>query len=333
LQKSLKMLLRLAILALTVIWCLPALALAAKQPELPPGPLKITVMATSRVNGHIIDWDYRFPRTAEFGLAKVATLVKEQRATNSNTILIDQGSMFSGSALTDYYAATPSKLPNPMISMYNMLGYDAVVLGPGELTYGPAYLSKALSSANFPVLAANAKNTGKAWPQFQPYTIKEFNVGKDKKKNVLRIGIIGTSGIDADAAEHPDLKFTDQTDAVNAIIKKIGSKVDAIIIVKNDGLQVSGITAATYGKYDIAASNPSKFGSSISKTDLTFEKLGRRWLITHSDTTTLYSVTAKPDKNISDAAWPYHDATLQHLAATANQAATPSEKPTEKPKS
>lgn len=324
-QKSCKTLLRLMVLALTVTWCLPALALAAaKQPELPPGPLKITVMATSRVNGHIIDWDYRFPRSAEFGLVKVASLVKEQRATNSNTILIDQGSMLSGSALTDYFATTPSKLPNPMISMYNMLGYDAVVLGPGELAYGPTYLSKVLQTANFPMLAANAKNTGKTWPAFQPYTIKEFYAGKDKKKNVLRIGIIGTSGIDSDGPEHPDLKFTDQTEAVNAIIKKIGSKVDALIIVKNDGLQVCGITAATYGKYDIAATNPSKFGSSISKTDLTFEKLGRRWLITHSDTNTIYSVTAKPDKNMSDAAWPYHDATLQHLTQTA---ATPAEKP------
>jgi 2',3'-cyclic-nucleotide 2'-phosphodiesterase/3'-nucleotidase len=289
--------------------------LAAKQPELPPPPAKITIMATSRVNGHIIDWDYKFPRTAEFGLVRVATLVKEQRINNGNTILIDQGSMLSGSALTDYFATVPSKLANPMITMYNVLGYDAVVLGPGELAYGPAYLSKVLPTANFPILSANAQTTGKTWPAFKPYTIKEFNVGKDKKKELIRIGIIGTSSISADAPDHPGLTFTDQTAAIENVIKKIGAQVDAIVIVKNDGIEVNGIAAATHGRFGVAAANPGKFGSSISKTDLTFEKIGKRWLLTNTETANIYAVTANADKNMSDTAWPYHDATLQHLAA------------------
>lgn len=326
-QKSFKSLLRLVALALTVTWCLPALALAAKQPELPPPPVKVTLMATSRVNGHIIDWDYKFPRTAEFGLVKIATLVKEQRVLNGNTILVDQGSMLSGSALTDYFATTPSKLSNPMVAMYNVLGYDAVVLGPGELTYGPAYLTKSLPAATFSVLSANAQPTGKTWPVFKPYIIKEFNVGKDKKKDFIRIGIIGTSDINADAPEHPNLTFGDQSAAIDNIIKKIGSKVDAIVIVKNDSIEVNGIAAATHGRFGVTAAKPSKFGSSLSKTDLTFEKIGKRWLLTNSETANIYSVTAKSDKTMSDAAWPYHDATLQHLHAlkVANEQPKPQE--------
>ena len=323
-QKSCKSLLRLVALALIVIWCLPALALAkTKQPELPQPPVKITLLATARMNGHIIDWNYKLPRTGDFGLVKVSTLIKEQRQSNPYTILVDGGNMLSGSPLTDYFATTPSKLPNPMISMYNYLVYDAVVLGEGELAYGSDYLAKVLPLARFPLLSANAHTPDKALSAIAPYTIKEINVGKDKKKEVIRIGIIGATSV-SPAAEYANLKFTDPTAATEAVIKKIGNKVDAFIIIDNNGLHVSGITAATYGKADIVAATPGKFGSSISKTDLTFEKIGKKWFLRNTDTNNVYAVTAKADKAMSDAAWPYHDVTLQHLAAT--------EKPVEKPK-
>lgn len=321
-QKSCKSLLRLAALALTVIWCLPALALAAaKQPELPPAPVKVTLLATARINGHIIDWDYKFPRAAEFGLVKISSMVKEQRQSNPYTILVDGGNMLSGSYLTDYFATTPSKLPNPMFSMYNYLGYDAVVLGTGELAYGPAYLAKTLPVAKFSLLSANARTSDKALSALKPYTIKEINVGTGKKKDLIRIGIIGASSVSPDAAVNTGITFTDPTAAIDAVTQKIGNKVDAIVIIKNDGLQVSGIDPATRGKIEIAAATPGKFGSSLSKTDLTFEKIGKKWFVTHADTTALYSVTAKADKNMSDAAWPYHDATLQHLQDTKKSAA------------
>jgi len=318
LQKSCKSLLRLAALALIVILCLPVLALAkAKQPELPPAPVKVTLLATARVNGHIIDWDYKFPRVAEFGLVRVPSLVREQRQSNPYTILVDGGNMLSGSALTDYFATTPSKLPNPMFAMYNYLGYDAVVLGTGELAYGPAYLTKTLPLARFPLLSANAQTSDKALAAIKPYIIKEINVGKDKKKEIIRIGIIGASSISPDAtAGYAGLKFTDPEPAIDAVTQKIGNKVDAIIVVKNDGLQVNGIDAATHAKFSVTAATPGKFGSSLSKTDLTFEKIGKKWFLTHTDTANNYMTVTKTDKNMSDAAWPYHDATLQHLEAT-----------------
>lgn len=307
-QKSCNRLLRVAALALAVIWCLPTISQAkAKQPEMPPAPVKVTIMATAGVNGHIINWDYQLPRTADFGLVKVASLVKKERQSNHNTILVDGGNMLSGSALTSYFANEPSKLPIPMIAMYNYLDYDAVVLGEGEFAYGPAYLAKALTLAKFPVLAANTRAAGKDWSTIAPYTIKEFEVGKDKKKEKIRIGIIGVSNLSA----NPELKayggltFTDQDSAISSATKKIQNKVNAIVVVKNNGLVVNGITAAT----------PGKFGSSLSKTDLTFEKIGKKWIVTQTDTSSVFSVIAPADRGMADAAWPYHDATLQHLQA------------------
>lgn len=332
-QKSRNMLLRLMILALIASLSLPALALAkTKQPEPTPAPVKITLMATGRVNGHIIDWDYKFPRTAEFGLAKISTLVKEQRQRNSYNILLDTGNMFSGSALTDCFATIPSKLPNPMVAMYNSLGYDAVVLGQGELVYGTDYLTKAMEKANFSLLSANVHTPDKILPTLKPYIIKEINVSKDKKKDIIRIGIIGTSTINPTAPETTQLKLTDPTAATDALIKKIGNTVDALIIVKNEGLQIEGINAITRAKINIAAAPPGKFGSSLSKTELTFEKIGKKWFLYQGETAHIYAVTAQADKTMSDAAWPYHDAALQHLKAVEDQkAAQNQQKPAEQP--
>ncbi|SDE23556.1 hypothetical protein [Sporomusa acidovorans] len=306
-QNSYKQLFRLVALALTVIWCLPASSFAAKKsPVTAPAPVKVTIMATAGVNGHLINWDYNFPRTAEFGLVKVASLVKKERQSNPYTILVDGGNMLSGSALTDYFAITPSKLPNPMMAMYNYLDYDAVVLGAGEFAYGPLYLSKAMALAKFPVLAANIRTSDKTWSALKPYTIKELNVGKDKKKEKIRIGIIGVSSAQPDITDknYAGLKVTDQADAILSATKQLQNKVDTIIVIKNDGIVINGVAAAT----------PTKFGSSISKTDLTFEKIGKKWLVTHTETNNVYAALAPADKGMSDAAWPYHDATLQHLS-------------------
>ncbi|HWR43679.1 hypothetical protein [Sporomusa sp.] len=305
-QKSWNKLLRLTALALAVIWCLPSITLAApKQPTPPPAPVKVTVLATAGLNGHIINWDYDLPRTADFGLVKISSLVKKERQANPYTILVDGGNMLTGTPLTRYFSTEPSKLPNPMIAMYNYLYYDAVVLGEGEFAYGPDYLSKALTSAKFPVLAANAHSSSKLWSSIKPYTIKEFEVGKDKKKEKIRIGIIGvtTANPDNNPANYAGLTFDDQTASINATVKKLHNIVDAVIVVKNNGLEINGTVAAA----------PGKFGSSLSRTELTFEKVGKQWQLKQSETATLYSVIAPVDKAMADLAWPYHDATLQHL--------------------
>ncbi|SMD04302.1 hypothetical protein [Sporomusa malonica] len=306
-QKSCKQLLRLAALALAVIWCLPTITQAApKQPAAPPAPVKVTVLATAGLNGHIINWDYNLPGSADFGLVKISSLVKKERQGNPYTLLVDAGNTLSGTPLTRYFATEPSKLPIPMIAMYNYLDYDALVLGEGEFAYGPDYLSKALAAAKFPALAANVHSSGSLGSAIKPYTIKEFEVGKDKKKEKIRIGIIGVSAASPDSTpqNYTGLKFSDQTAAINATVKKLNNKVDAVIIVKNNGLEVNGVMAAS----------PGKFGSSLSRTELTFEKINKKWMLKQTETTSIYAVVAPVDKAMADAAWPYHDATLQHIS-------------------
>ncbi|WP_425059714.1 Trifunctional nucleotide phosphoesterase protein YfkN [Sporomusa carbonis] len=307
-QKFYKQLWRLIALALAVFWCLPAIGLAAaKKDAVQPAPVKVTVLATAGINGRIINWDYELTKTTDFGLVQISSLVKKERQANPYTILVDEGNMLSGSALTSYFATQPSKLPNPMIIMYNYLDYDAIVPGDGEFAYGPGYLSKALTAAKFPALAANAYSGSSLWSAVKPYIIKEFEVGKDKKKEKIRIGIIGAATVNPanSPQNYAGIEFKDQKTAIDAAVKHIAGKVDAIIIVTNNGLEINGVMAAA----------PGKFGSSLSKTELTFEKVGKKWQLKQTATTSLYTVVAPADRAMADVAWPYHDATLQHLQA------------------
>jgi 2',3'-cyclic-nucleotide 2'-phosphodiesterase (5'-nucleotidase family) len=313
LQKFYNQLVRLAALALAIIWCLPGMALAAPKEKAPTSlvPVKITVLATAGVNGHLMNWNYDLSRKTDFGLVRISSLVKKERQSNPNVLLVDGGNMLSGSSLTSYFASDPLPLPPPMTAMYNYLGYDAVTLGEGELAYGQAYLSKSLAIAKFPMLSANAHFSDKnnTLPAIKPYTIKEFEVSQGKKKEKLRIAIIGGSTISPYANQVDGLTFTDRDKAINDIVKKIQKKVDAVIIVKNDGLTVNGITAV----------EPGKLGSSISKTEITFVKAKKQWVAVQSETSSLLTLTAAPDKGMEDAIWPYHDATLQYLTKRPQQ--------------
>lgn len=306
-QKIYKQLFWLTALTLAVVVCLPGLTADArkKQPATPPAPVKVTVLATAGLKGHIINWDYNIPQTAELGLVKISSMIKRERQNNSNTLLLDGGNMLSGTPLTNYFVTEPSKLPNPMVTMYNYLGYDAVVLGEGELAYGADYLSASLATARFPVLAANAHNTGKLKSVIKPFIIKEFQVNKDKKKEKIRIGIIGVTSASPEALQkYGDLTLKDQTDAIDDIAKKLRKKVDAIIVVTNNGLEIDGTVLTT----------PGEFGSSLSCTELTFEKVGKKWYLKQTETMSLPAAIAPVDKTLADLAWPYHDATLQYLS-------------------
>lgn len=131
------------------------------------------------------------------------------------------------------------------------------MLGQGELAYGSAYLAKTLPLAHFPYY--NARTSSKPLSAIKPYIIKELNVGKDKKKRNNPHWHYWGINCQSRYPESTDLKFTDQQAAIEAITKNWQQVIDAIIVIKNDGLEVNGITAATHGKFGITAATPGKF--------------------------------------------------------------------------
>ena len=149
------------------------------------GPVSrtITILETSDVHTYVMPWDY-FTATAneKVGLAKVATLVTQERAANPCSLLVDNGDTIQGSPLGSRYALVDTTSKHPMAVVMNKMGYDAMTTGNHEFNYGLSTLNRFASEAAFKLLAANVTRADGTLP-FTPYIIKEV-CG-------VKVGIIG----------------------------------------------------------------------------------------------------------------------------------------------
>ena len=108
-----------------------------------------------------------------------ATKVKELRAANENSLLLDAGDVFSG---TLYFNEFTGEVD---MKLMNLMGYDAMVFGNHEFDLGSspeghAALAKFVKGAEFPLLGGNldfSKETLFTKLQFQTIT-KDFENGK-----------------------------------------------------------------------------------------------------------------------------------------------------------
>ena len=67
----------------------------------------ITILQTSDLHTNLLPWDYYTGQVADWGLARVATLIKQERAKDPNLVLLDSGDTIQGTPLGYYYALTP----------------------------------------------------------------------------------------------------------------------------------------------------------------------------------------------------------------------------------
>lgn len=116
------------------------------------------------------------------GMPYLATLIKQVRAKESLSFLMDAGDIYTG-ALSSQSAG---KLP---FDLYSAMGYDVINIGNHEFEYGWKSLVETKPRAAFPVLNANIVHRDSDTLIAQPYTIIE--------RDGVRIGVIGVMGIDA----------------------------------------------------------------------------------------------------------------------------------------
>ncbi|GAA0252658.1 5'-nucleotidase C-terminal domain-containing protein [Actinomadura nitritigenes] len=178
----------------------PGTAEAAAPGRRPGRDVTITVMGTSDLHSHAVNWDYY--KDAAYsdsagnvvGLARVSSLVKQIRDARGRerTLLFDAGDTIQGTPLGFYYATvepiTKTGLTHPMALQMNAIGFDAVALGNHEFNYGLPFLNAWIGQMDAPVLAANAVHAGTTRPAFRPYMIKRMRVPGHPP---IRVGLLG----------------------------------------------------------------------------------------------------------------------------------------------
>ena len=159
------------------------------------------------------------------GIAQLATLVDQQRATEPNPFLLDAGDIFTG---------TLAKLSKGELAFELMLsmGYDAMVIGNHEFEYGWQELAAQKSRAPFPVLGANLFYKDTNHPYAQPYTVLE--------RNGIRIGVIGILGQDAATALIPaniaGVDVRPPAPIVQHYIDQLSDNVDITVLLTHMGM-------------------------------------------------------------------------------------------------
>lgn len=220
--------------------------------------LRLTVLGTTDLHGHILNWDYHAGREYadsngnHIGLAKIASLVhaiRTERGPDSPTLLLDAGDTIQGSPLAYYRARIDPIGPrtvHPMATVMNHLGYDAAVVGNHEFNYGLTHLRRFESQLAFPLLGANVRHAATTVPAFTPYTILEVNPAGAPRP--VRVGVLGltTPGTAIWDRHHVDgvLEFGDVVDTAHRYVAQLRRRgTDLVIVCAHSGMA----TSSSYG--------------------------------------------------------------------------------------
>lgn len=205
---------------------------------------QLTILGTSDVHGNVWDWSYEDDKAGDFGFAKIGTIVKDVRATQANTILVDAGDNLQGTLLTDDLYSKDASLQNvvhPVIAAMNVIGYDAMALGNHEFNFGTALIEKANKDAKFPLLSANTYFKGTEKNLTQAYEIVVVDG--------LRVGILGLTiphvpKWDGDKVKHLEFKSLRAEAKKQVKIMQEVEKTDVIVASIHAGLDNSDPEAA-----------------------------------------------------------------------------------------
>lgn len=158
------------------------------------------------------------------GYARIASLIKELRQNNSNTLLFDGGDTFHGTL-----ALVESK-GEALIPILNKFDFQAMV-GHWDFGYGPEQLKSILSQLNYPMLGINVYRTdGTLF--LKPYTM--FSVAE------IKVGVMGICSniIDKTMPQHfsEGLNITSGLDELPHYIEKMRNEgAHLIILLSHNG--------------------------------------------------------------------------------------------------
>ncbi len=152
------------------------------------------------------------------------------RALYPDLLILSAGDNRSGDPINDMY-----EIPAyPMVSLMNIVGFQASTLGNHEFDSGQEGLAKLIGMSNFPYLCANIQPAAKTGIHVRPWQM--FDVGG------VRLAIIGVTALGpmGKPESHPDnmtdLEFTDPLQTVQQY-KYLRNQSDVVLLLSHMGYE------------------------------------------------------------------------------------------------
>ncbi len=184
----------------------------------------ITIIHTNDTHSRVMADE----RDGFIGFEKIATLIKQAKTDNPNTLVFDAGDTLHGQTF-----ATISK-GQSIVDLMNIVGYDVMVPGNHDFNYGQERLLELEEAMNFSLIAANiSKSDGSSL--LLPYVIKEVDG--------IKIAIFGLSTPETAFKTSPNnvigLTFEDPSVVAQKMVIELQDKADVIIALAHLGLDES----------------------------------------------------------------------------------------------
>lgn len=199
---------------------------------------RIYLYESSDVHSHIYEKD------TDYGLARIASFIKEKRATTENILLLDNGDYLQGTPLASFMALRhepPS--PEPLIEALNLAGYDYFNLGNHEFNFGLPYLKEALERFKGKVLCANCVDESGEVAFGKAYDIVVIDG--------IKIAILGLITDYVPHWERPEhirgLRFLDPVEVAKKWAKEIKKEADILIVAYHGGPEKDFVTGEQIG--------------------------------------------------------------------------------------
>jgi 5'-nucleotidase/UDP-sugar diphosphatase len=213
------------------------------------------------------------PNNGRGGLAERATLVSIAKTMYPQVLLVDAGDINTGSALSNMFAAEPD------ILAYNMMGYEAAVLGNHEFDGDLEKLMNQMEQSEFPMLTSNIKTSGGEYLGV-PYLLKAYDG--------FTVGVFGITTLRTKIIASPDssLTFINEIEAAQEMVAILKQKeqVDIVIALTHIGDKRESQDHIT--SFELAASVPGidiiVDGHSHSFFE-TARKLGNTYIVTANE--------------------------------------------------
>lgn len=190
-------------------------------PDVPEGPFVFTIYSTSDEHGWVQPWTSG--GNVYGGVANVFASMKGNGFDAGRDLLVSSGDNWTGAAVTTVFEG------EPMVEVFNYMGYAASALGNHEFDFGVPVLEQRISEASYAYVGANLYHKGTTDPVdfAAPYVIVQ--------RQGIDVALVGVTTPDTATSTHPKnveaIDFAPVVETLDAVIPEVRSEGAELVIV------------------------------------------------------------------------------------------------------